>query len=207
MMNETKSSPDCHCQYEPRPCYECEYNYYENKKRPQLASDCIIVESLICSQKVSVVSELAVPIPTLGDIISIGPGGVIDPPLSLTPDISHITSQTTVLKDMVVITGYLPANVTILGIETPLQISIPFQKEIDCPGVCPEDRIAQTPLKIESKITQGIEALGVSVANVLFKVILSTTVTATRPVIVKEPSLNLVGDVNVDRCEMSGNNG
>lgn len=205
-MSEIKSSPNCHCQYEPRPCYECEYNYYEKRRKPQLVSDCIVVDSLVCSHKVSVVAELSIPLPTLGDIISIGPGGVIDPPLTLTPDISNIVSQTTVLKDMVVITGYLPATVSILGIETPLQISIPFQKEIDCPGVCPEDRIIQVPFKIESTITQGIEAIGISVANVLFKVLLSTNVTATRPVIVKEPELNLVGDVNEDRCEVSGAN-
>jgi len=206
MMSDLKARPDCHCQDKPRPCYECEYNQVQ-RRRPQLASDCIVVESLVCSQRVSVVAELAIPIPTLGDIISIGPGGVIDPPLSLRPDISHIVSQTTVLKDMIVITGFLPANVTILGIETPLQISIPFQTEIDCPGVCPEDRIFQTPLKIETKITQGIEAVGISIANVLFKVLLSTNVTATRPVIVKEPNLNIVGDVNENRCEVSGNNG
>lgn len=205
-MSEVKSSPNCHCQYEPRPCYECEYNYYEKRRKPQLVSDCIVVDSLICSQQVSVVAELSIPITTLGDIITIGPGGVIDPPITLIPDISNIVSQTTVLKNMIVITGYLPASVTILGIETPLQISIPFQAEVNCPGVCPGDRIIQAPFKIESTITQGIEALGISVANVLFKVLLSTTVTATRPVIVKDSDLNLVGDINEDRCEMSGNN-
>src|SRR5699024_1332423 len=104
MMSDLKARPDCHCQDKPRPCYECEYNQVQ-RRRPQLASDCIVVESLVCSQRVSVVAELAIPIPTLGDIISIGPGGVIDPPLSLRPDISHIVSQTTVLKDMIVITG------------------------------------------------------------------------------------------------------
>jgi len=107
---------------------------------------------------------------------------------------------------MVVITGFLPASITILGIETPLQISIPFQQEINCPGLCPEDRIVITPFKIDSVITQGIEAIGVSVANILFKVLLSTTVTATRPVIVKDSQMKIVGDVNEGRCETSDYN-
>src|SRR5690625_2376401 len=205
-MTKVESRPDCHCKTKPRPCYECEYNAV-SKRVPQLSTDCIVVESLVCSQKANIVAELSIPIPTLGDIISIGPGGVIDPPLTLTPDISHIVVHTSVIKDMIVITGYLPANITILGIETPLQISIPFQEEISCPCVCPEDRVFQSPFKMEATIIQGIEAIGVSVANVLFKVLLSTNVTATRPVIVKDQNLKLVSDVNENRCESSGSNG
>lgn len=207
-MTKVESRPDCHCNSKPRPCYECEYNYNIMRRRaPELISDCIVVDSLLCSQKANIVAELSVPIPTLGDIIDIGPGGVISPLITLTPDINHIVSQTTVVKDMVVITGYLPANITILGIETPLQISIPFQEEINCPGLCPDDRVMITPFKIESVITQGIEAIGVSVANILFKVLLSTTVTATRPVIVKNSRMKVVSDLNEDRCETSGTNG
>src|SRR5699024_2104450 len=108
-----------------------------SKRPPTLATDCIVVESLICSKRINQVAELAVPIPTLGDIISIGPGGVINPAITLTPDINGLVTQTTVVKDMVITTGYLPANVTILGIETPLQLNIPFQEETNCPGVCP----------------------------------------------------------------------
>lgn len=102
---------------------------------------------------------------------------------------------------MVINTGYLPANVTILGVETPLQINIPFQQETHCPGVCPEDTVKESPFKIEAKVTQGIEALGVSAANILFKVVLSTTLTVTRPVITKASNIKVVRDVNEDRCE------
>lgn len=198
--NLTKSAYDCNCHHNKRPCYDCEYKEV-SKCPPELVSDCVVVESLVCSKQIYKVAELAVPIPTFGDIISIGPGGVITPLISLTPDLNGLVSQITVVKNMVINTGYLPANVTILGVETPLQINIPFQQETVCPGVCPEDNVKESPYKIEAKVTQGIEALGVSVGNILFKVILSTNLTVTRPVITKKSDLKVVRDVNENRCE------
>jgi|SRR5690625_2438201 len=205
-MSTNYGNKYCHCKcYEP-PCYEC--NHYETRKRPPvLSTDCVVVESLLCSKKILNIAELAVPIPTLGDIIDIGPGGIITPAISLTPHVSEVISQTTVVNDMVIITGYLPASVTILGIETPLELNIPFQSETHCPGVCAEDNVKLTPFRIEASVTQGIEALGVSLGNILFKVIMSTNLTATRPIITKTDDLKVVRDVNEDRCRRSGNNG
>jgi|SRR5690625_3195295 len=202
MLYISNCQKDKKCKCTNSPCYECEH-YSVEKCPPQLSTDCIVVNSLICSKKVYKVAELSIPIPTLGDIISIGPGGVITPLISLTPNLSGVVSQITVVKNMVINTGYLPASVTILGIETPLQINIPFQQETLCPGVCPEDTVTESPFKIEAKVTQGIEALGVSVANILFKVILSTNLTVTRPVITKAPNQKVVKDVNDDRYEQS----
>lgn len=87
------------------------------------------------SDKIYKVAELSVPIPTLGDIIDIGPGGIITRLITLTPDIQGIVTQVTVVKNMIINTAYLPANVTILGITTPLQINIPFQQETTVPIV------------------------------------------------------------------------
>lgn len=196
----------CHCGCHQQPCYECNH-YTKRKQPPVLATDCVVVESLLCSQRVLNIAELAVPIPTLGDIISIGPGGVITPAISLTPHVNEVVSQTTVVNDMVIITGYLPASVTILGIETPLQLNIPFQSETHCPGVCAEDNINLTPFKIEASVTQGIEALGISLGNILFKVVMSTNLTASRPIITKADDLKVVGDVNEDRCQQRCSNG
>lgn len=196
----------CDCHSRGRRCYECEFNIAQRRK-PQLTSDCIVVDSLLCSVHESVVAELNVPVATLGGVITIGPGGVIDPPITLTPDITNIVSNTTVVKNLIVTTGYLPANITVLGVELPIQINLPFQLETPCHGVCPEDNVTVSPFRIESVVTQGIEALGVTVASVLFKVILSTTVTATRQVIVKADDIKLVGDVNENRCRQSDNNG
>lgn len=203
--NESNNYRNCDC--EDPPCYKCEYYETNSKRPPTLATDCIVVESLICSKRINQVAELAVPIPTLGDIISIGPGGVINPAITLTPDINGLVTQITVVKDMVITTGYLPANVTILGIETPLQLNIPFQEETNCPGVCPEDTVKLSPSKIETTVTQGIEALDISVANILFKVIMSTNLTVTRPIIAKADDLKTVKDVNDDRCDRCDVNG
>src|SRR5699024_8584412 len=198
--NNFTMSYDCECRHEKQPCYECEFKRTRRRPAP-LTSDCVVTDSLVCSKKIYKVAEIAVPIPTLGDIISIGPGGVITPLISLTPHVENVITQVTVLKDMVVNTGYLPASVTILGIETPLQLNIPFQHETKCPGVCPEDTVTESPYKIEASITQGIEARGISLANILFKVIMSTDVTVTRPVITKSSKLKVVRDVNENRCE------
>src|SRR5699024_10634513 len=197
-MSNYHKGKNCNCQADP--CYECE-QFETEKCPPKLSTDCVVVESLVCSKKVYKVAEIAVPIPTLGDILSIVPYGVITPLISLTPDIQNIIAQTTVVKDMVINTGYLPANVTILGVATPLQINIPFQQETICPGVCPEDTVKESPFKIEAKVTQGIEALGVTVGSILFKVVLSTNLTVTRPVITKASNLKVVKDVHEDRCE------
>lgn len=202
MSDETNQSTkqDKKCRCKKRDCYEC--NYYETKKfSPQLATDCVVVNSLICSKKIHKIAELSIPIPTLGDIISIGPGGIISPLVTLTPDLNGIVTQVTVVDDMVINTGFLPANITVLGLPLPIQINLPFQQETVCAGVCPEDTINESPYKIEAVVTQGIEALGVSVANILFKVVLSTNLTVTRPVVTKSSNLKVVKDVNGDRCE------
>lgn len=197
-MSEQKSNKYCKC--EKTPCYFCE-SYEPRKCPPELSTDCVVVNSLVCSEKVYKVAELSIPIATLGDIIDIGPGGVISPLITLTPDIAGITSQVTVVKDMVINTGFLPANITILGLPLPIEINLPFQQETMCPGVCPEDTVQESPFNIESVVTQGIEAVGITEANILFKVILSTNLTVTRPVIAKAHELQVVSDVNTDRCK------
>lgn len=186
------------------PCPECEASQPGNNCPPPLATDCIVVDSLLCSKKVQKIAELTIPVATLGEIIDIGPGGVISPLITLTPDLSGVVSQVTVVPGTVINTGFLPANITILGISTPLQINLPFQQETECPGVCPEDNVTESPYKIEAVITQGIEALGVGAASILFKVILSTNLTATRKVVAKEPDLQLVSDISPDRCARAG---
>src|SRR5690625_4130517 len=101
MVNVTKHESKRPCKCEETPCYECEY--YEGRKYPpKLPTDCVVVESLICSKKVYQVAELSVPIPTLGDIISVGPGGTITPPITLTPDLNNAVSKITVVKNMVI---------------------------------------------------------------------------------------------------------
>src|SRR5690625_2889368 len=76
MLEQSSEKYPCNCQNKPRPCYECEYNNI-HRKPPQLISDCVVVNSLLCNKSENIIAELSIPIATLGDIISIGPGGVI----------------------------------------------------------------------------------------------------------------------------------
>lgn len=168
---------------------------------PKLQTDCIVVDSLVCSKRLSKVAELTIPVATLKVIVTVGPGGIITPIITLQPDLSGLVSKVTVAKGMVINTGYIPANITVAGIPTPIQVNLPFQEETSCPEACPEDKVLEPPFKVEAVITQGIEALGVGVANILFKVILSTNLTVSRPVIVKDPDSQVVRDANPDRCE------
>src|SRR5699024_2766628 len=191
---QQKSCPECES-FETKPC------------PPQLSTDCVVVDSLVFSEKVYKVAELSIPVSTLGDIISVGPGGVISPLITLTPDLSGLVSQVTVVNGMVINTGYLPANINVVGLQLPIQINLPFQQETSSPGICPEDTVNESPFKIESVVIQGVEALGVSVANIVFKVVLSTNLTVTRPVITKTPNLQVVRDVNEERCRQDDFNG
>ncbi|MDQ0217140.1 hypothetical protein ELQ35_08580 [Peribacillus cavernae] len=183
-------------------CPKCEERL-PGKCPPKLTSDCFVVNSLVCSREVQKVAELTIPAVTLGDIVVIGPGGVITPLITLQPDLSGLVSNVLLVRGKIINTGYLPANIVIAGVATPLQINLPFQQETECPGACPEDTVTETPFQIEAIVVQGIEALGISVASVRFKVVLRTSITVTRPVIAKLPNIELVQDANSNRCNGS----
>lgn len=205
-MSTKENKEYCQCECQDQICYECE-QYETSKKPPRLSTDCIIVESYICSRRVNNIAELAVPVEALEGLVEVEAGGIITPPVTITPNINQLVSQTTVVKDMVVITGYLPVNLNISGEEASIELNLPFQSETKCKGICPEDRVTVTPFKIEASVAQGIEEGGITEANILLKVVMSTTITVTRPIVTKAKDLKLVKDVVEDRCQMGCNNG
>ncbi|MFC4076068.1 hypothetical protein [Salinithrix halophila] len=174
---------------------------------PALTSDCFVVNSLVCSTNVQKVAELILPAVTINPIITIDPTGTITPLVTLTPDINGAVSNTLLIRDKVINTGFIPANITIAGIELPVQVNLPFQQETECPGACPQDTLTETPFQVEAVIVQGIAALGITVAAIRFKVVFRTTITVTRPVIAKLPGVKPVQDLNPDRCETNGTPG
>jgi hypothetical protein len=170
----------------------------------ELTTDCILVNSVVCTKTVQKVAELTLPAVTIGDIITVGPGGVITPLIQLVPDVTNIVSNVIVIRDKVINTGFLPANIVIAGITLPVSVNLPFQNETDCPGACPEDTVTETPFQVEAIVVQGIEALGISVATIRLKVVLRTTLTVTRPLLAKIPNnLKIIQDVNPNRCANS----
>jgi hypothetical protein len=172
----------------------------------QLTTDCIVVNSLVCTKTVQKVAELTIPAVTIGTIITVGPGGVITPLIQLVPDVSNVVNNILVVRDKVINTGFLPANIVVAGITLPIAVNLPFQNETDCPGACPEDTVTETPFQVEAIVVQGIEAIGISVATIRLKVILRTTITVTRPLLAKIPNnLQIIQDANPNRCTNSNN--
>jgi hypothetical protein len=187
-------------------CHEsnCECNFKAPvRKTSPLNSDCVLVNSVVCSKTVQKVAEVTLPLglfPGLLDIAAIVSIVVV-------PNLAGITHNARIIKDKVVNIGLIPATitVTIAGVPLPVTITttLPFQEHTDCPGACPEDVLQETPFVVEGIFTQpGVPIVDVAgleiVEGILVKIILRTTITVTRPVIVD-------GDGNIcdltDRCE------
>ncbi|MDX8047035.1 hypothetical protein SH601_13665 [Gracilibacillus sp. S3-1-1] len=186
----------------------CNCNVTEPVIKPaQLTNDCVVVNSLVGTKTVQKVAESTLPITAFAGL------GVLDDIVSvnIVPNLDAVTQNARVIKDKVVNIGLLPASITIsiLDIELPvtLDTSLPFQEHTDFPGACPEDTLTETPLEIEGIFVQpGVPVIGAAgidlVQGILFKVILKTTITVTRPVI-QDASGNIC-DVNPNRCETPG---
>lgn len=174
------------------------------KKSPK--NDAVLVNSVVCSKTVQKVAEVTLPITiftgltALEDILSI----------TVVPNVSGITQNARIIKDKVVNIGLIPATITITiaGVALPavLTTSLPFQEHTDCLGACPQDTLQETPLEVEGIFIQpGVPVLDVAgltlVEGILFKIILRTTLTVTRPVIVDGDGE--VCDVVPNRCDPS----
>jgi hypothetical protein len=70
-----------------------------------LTTDCIVVNSLVCTKTVQKVAELTIPAATISDIIVVGPGGVTTPLIRLVPDLSNVVSNIIVVRDKVINTA------------------------------------------------------------------------------------------------------
>ncbi|WP_163579998.1 hypothetical protein [Gracilibacillus saliphilus] len=183
----------------------CECNVKKPALEPaKLTNDCVVVNSLVGTKTVQKVAEVTLPITAFAGL------GVLDDLVSvnLTPNVDAVTQNARVIKDKVVNIGLLPVTITvsILGIELPvtLDTTIPFQEHTDFPGACPQDIVQETPLEVEGTFIQpGVPVIGAAgielVEGILFKVVLRTTITVTRPVI--QDSQGNICDVNPNRCD------
>lgn len=196
-----KHTPKCKtCGCEGSVC-ECNVKAPVRTMAP-LTSDCVLVNSVVGSKTVQKVAEVILPITlftgltVLEDIISI----------EVVPNLSGITQNAQIIQDKVVNIGLIPATITIriAGVALPaiLSTTIPFQEHTDFPGACPQDTLQESPLEVEGIFTQpGVPVVDVAgatlVEGILVKIILRTTITVTRPILVDENG-NMC-DVN-DRC-------
>ncbi|MCQ6274849.1 hypothetical protein JMM81_07690 [Bacillus sp. V3B] len=181
----------------------CKFKAPERKEAKPLNSDCTLVNSVVCSEKVQKVAELTLPLTAFGieDLDDICAVNVV-------PNTAGITQNVRVIKDKVVNIGTVPVTITITlttGDTVTLTTSLPFQAHTDCPGACPEDLVQETPLEVEGIFVQpGVPVVvgeGAPVTGILFKIILRTSFVVVRPVIVDKH-----GDICdvVDRCDSNG---
>ncbi|MCY9138375.1 hypothetical protein [Peribacillus frigoritolerans] len=173
---------------------KCQFKAPKRKTKP-LNSDCIVVDSVICSKEVQKTAELD---------IGLGLFGIEDEIVDVTVDESNIDQNIVLIEGKVVNIGVVPINVTVAGTPFSLSGNVIFQEETDCPGACPGDTVTETPLQIEAIILQRVENAflfnGLLTTPVLrVKVILRTTITVTRPVILDKDGN--ICDLNDRRCE------
>lgn len=193
---------------------DCDCNFRRIKKDVKLNSDCILVNSVVCSKMVQKVAEITIPngafstaIPVDATIVSI----------TVLPNLAGIVHNVRVIRDKVVNIGFIPVTVSVVfiaaGATTPTTVTaaanLPFQEHTDCPGACPEDTVTESPFVVEGTFGQpGVTVVtGAAAANllvgILVKVILRTTLTVTRPIIVDKHGG--ICDVNDRRCDLPTN--
>lgn len=183
---------DCCC---PQDCVEdkCHCHCHDHHDHGSL------VEKVICSKDVLTSAELALPFaveagtpgsPVYDFIAGLGIADGLQ--VNVIPDYARIRQEVTPLDDAVMIFGTLPVTVNATSTVTPAPAGLPlnftvqiyFQEIVDCPGVCPDDRVVPTRPKIIKEINQPLLANGPNgglVANLLlYKAVIRTSVTVIR---------------------------
>ncbi|MFL0361431.1 hypothetical protein ACH0BF_00245 [Pseudobacillus sp. 179-B 2D1 NHS] len=195
---------------------KCQFKVLEPQMKP-LTSDCTIIDSIICSKEVQKVAELTVPLSLFGIFQSTPVPVGTRFSLSVNPNVAEITHNVVAIKDKVVNIGTIPANLgltanTDASIPIPnVTFPIPFQEHTDCPGACPGDLVQESPFVIEGVFVQSGApvpfiagdvldnvAISLDTSGFLIKIILRTTITVIRPIIVDKNGN--ICDVNPNRC-------
>lgn len=183
--------------------FHCNEKKQQKPCKPEV--ECLKVNSVICSKTVQKVAEITLPtldvgIPADTDL------ALVD--FNVVPIPSRIVMRGTLVNGKVINSGYVPVAVTIIiaGVSLPsFTLNLPFQEETDCPGACPGDDLQETQPVIEAVLTPvftpQVTVAGVTLAGtVTFKVIIRTQITVSREKLVYS-SVNVIGDINEDRCE------
>lgn len=210
---------------------EDDWKYHSKKECFDKEDDCCtahhdpcenttLVDKVICSKDVQKVAEFALPAaigplgatsPLLGPILDFLAGlvpGLVN--VRVTPILTSIRQEVTVVKDKIINLGTIPANLEVVGLAGVVLLSIPiqifFQEHTDCPGVCPGDTVVETPPVVEAVLNQpliGTTPDGATFINLLlFKAVVRTHLTVTRQVIKSKDGSTC--DANPHRCDPTG---
>ncbi|MFE4145164.1 hypothetical protein ACFX4I_25575, partial [Peribacillus sp. YIM B13472] len=189
---------------------KCDFKAPARQLAAPLNSDCVLVNSVVGSKAIQKVAEATLPFTAFTPAI---PAGSTIVSVAVVPNLAGVTRNTSIIRDKVVNIGLIPVAITVTytapGTTTPvltatLSTSLPFQEHTDFPGACPEDMVVEPPLVVEGIFAQpGVPVIGttglVSTNAILVKIVLRTTITVTRQVIVD--SHGGICDVNERRCE------
>ncbi len=157
--------------------------------KPELET--ILIQSVICSKEIRLVASAKTNLVHNHDMN-----------IRFVPDQHNIKITGYLLKDFIVLQGSVQGDI-IINHECYTRVTLLFQEEIVCEGVCPGDVLSHTEPILEGVIPpQCIMGDGGQKNTIIFKVILSTQVTVVREKIGKI-SINIIGDVNEDRCRVS----
>ncbi|MCY9138371.1 hypothetical protein [Peribacillus frigoritolerans] len=193
------------CGHDDKSVCDCNFKPVRRLTSP-LNSDCVLVNSVVGSKMVQKVAEVTLPLGLFVGVVDIA--DIIS--IVVTPNLAGITHNATVIRDKVVNIGLIPATITVTAlvggvvVTLPVTTSIPFQEHTDFPGACPEDIVTESPFVVEGIFNQpGVPIVDVAglelVTGILVKIVLRTTITVTRPVIM-DPHGGIC-DVNDRRCE------
>ncbi|MBT2668332.1 hypothetical protein J7J00_23105 [Bacillus sp. ISL-4] len=198
------------CKSHDQSACNCNFRAAARQLAAPLNSDCVLVNSVVGSKAVQKVAEATLPFTAFAPAI---PAGSTIVSVTVIPNLAGVTRNTTIIRDKVVNIGLIPVAITVTftapGTTAPiltalLSTSLPFQEHTDFPGACPEDTVIEPPLVVEGIFAQpGVPVIGttglVTTNAILVKIVLRTTITVTRPVIVD--SHGGICDVNERRCE------
>ncbi|MFL0361422.1 hypothetical protein [Bacillus sp. PK3_68] len=173
---------------------------HSSQNQKYCPKDSFIIDSVICSKEVQKIAGV--------EFFQTLPTSEFEGNLNIEVVVheERISQNIVVIRDKIVNIGVVPTTITISDTAGSLDIQegIPFQEETECPGVCPGDVVTEAPLQVEAAIAQIIQYNnadpGFRNFRFIIKIILRTTITATRPVIKSKDGCFI--DVNRDRCEI-----
>jgi hypothetical protein len=161
----------------------------EIKNDSCLTNEAVLIQSVICTKKVKLIAFAKTKIKKIHSR-----------DIQFIPDLSSIQINTTLLRDLIVIQGFVKGSVIIDG-RCVKKITLSFQEEVPCEGACPGDVLKHTNPILEGVLPpQVIPNDDCEGNSIIFKVIFSIQVTVIREKLGKI-SVTIIGDINENRCK------
>ncbi|MGE7636061.1 hypothetical protein ACQKMZ_28595 [Bacillus paramycoides] len=154
-----------------------------------LTNEVVLIQSVVCSKKIRLIAHTNVHV-----------NKIKDKNIQLIPDPLSVKIDGTLLTDLIVIQGFIKGRVIIDGkcIE---KITLQFQEEVICEGVCSGDKLKHTNPILEGILPpQIIPQEEYQNDCIVFKVILSIQATVIREKL-GTIAVSIIGDINENRCQ------